>query len=88
MLFRLSHDLMLVRTIAIVAVPCVAFFPTSGLAQNIHTKVEPARAARNTPPPPAVIRPFGIVRQDLFDRNNPNNLGSDYHAPPAQPGQF
>jgi hypothetical protein len=26
--------------------------------------------------------------QDLFDRNNPNNLRSDYPSPPAQPAQF
>jgi hypothetical protein len=29
-----------------------------------------------------------ILRQDLFDRNNPNNLRSDWPGPPAQPGQF
>jgi hypothetical protein len=29
-----------------------------------------------------------VLPQDLFDRNNPNNLRSDYPAPPAQPGQF
>jgi hypothetical protein len=29
-----------------------------------------------------------ILRQDLFDRNNPNNLRSDWHSPPAQPAQF
>jgi hypothetical protein len=29
-----------------------------------------------------------VPPQDLFDRNNPNNLRSDYPAPPAQPGQF
>jgi hypothetical protein len=28
-----------------------------------------------------------VLRQDLFDRNNPNNLRSDWPAPPAQPGQ-
>ena len=33
------------------------------------------------------FRPSGIIRQDLFDRNNPNNLRSDWHSPPAQPGQ-
>jgi hypothetical protein len=32
--------------------------------------------------------PSGILRQDLFDRNNPNNLRSDWPSPPAQPGQF
>jgi hypothetical protein len=29
-----------------------------------------------------------ILRQDLFDRNNPNNLRSDYPAPLASPGSF
>jgi hypothetical protein len=33
-------------------------------------------------------RPSGLVRQDLFDRNNPNNLRSDWPSPPAQPGQY
>jgi hypothetical protein len=33
-------------------------------------------------------RPSGLIRQDLFDRNNPNNLRSDWPSPPAQPGQF
>jgi hypothetical protein len=27
-----------------------------------------------------------IVRQDLFDRRNPNNLRTDWPAPPSQPG--
>jgi hypothetical protein len=29
-----------------------------------------------------------VCRQDLFDRNNPNNLKSDWPGPPAQPAQF
>ncbi len=29
-----------------------------------------------------------VLRQDLFDRNHPNNLRSDWPGPPAQPGQF
>jgi hypothetical protein len=33
-------------------------------------------------------RRSGLIRQDLFDRNNPNNLRSDWPSPPAQPGQF
>ena len=32
--------------------------------------------------------PGCVLPQDLFDRNNPNNLRSDYPGPPAQPGQF
>jgi hypothetical protein len=43
--------------------------------------------ARRTPP--AIdARPSGIIRQDLFDRNDPNNLRSDWPSPPAQPGGF
>jgi hypothetical protein len=38
-------------------------------------------------PPSIETRPSGIVRQDLFDRNNPNNLRSDWPGPRAQPGQ-
>jgi hypothetical protein len=30
----------------------------------------------------------GVLRQDLFSRNNPNNLRHDYPSAPAQPGQF
>jgi hypothetical protein len=29
-----------------------------------------------------------VLRQDLFDRSNPDNLKSDWPSPPAQPGQF
>jgi hypothetical protein len=29
-----------------------------------------------------------ILRQDLFDRLNRNNIRTDWPAPPAQPGQF
>ena len=71
----------------ILAIFSIVLFPTIGFAQNTQTKTEPAPTARRMPPS-AGLRPFGILRQDLFDRNNPNNLRSDYHAPPAQPGQF
>ena len=39
-------------------------------------------------PPSIDARTSGLIRQDLFDRNNPNNLRSDWPSPPAQPGQF
>jgi hypothetical protein len=28
-----------------------------------------------------------ILRQDLYDRNNPNNLRSDWPSPPGLPGR-
>ena len=34
-----------------------------------------------------LTRPGSIVRQDLFDRRNPNNLRTDWPAPPSQPNQ-
>jgi hypothetical protein len=49
--------------------------------------IVPVLDARRTPPP-IDVRPNGIVRQDLFDRNNPNNLRSDWPSPSAQPAQF
>jgi hypothetical protein len=38
-------------------------------------------------PPSIEPRPSGLLRQDLFDRNNPNNLRSDWPSPRAQPSQ-
>jgi hypothetical protein len=39
-------------------------------------------------PPSIDARTSGfILRQDLFDRNNPNNLRSDWPGPRAQPAQ-
>ena len=38
--------------------------------------------------PPSIDARPSLIRQDLFDRNNPNNLRSDWPSPPAQPGQF
>ena len=38
--------------------------------------VAPARDARGMPPS-IDARASGVIRQDLFDRNNPNNLRSD-----------
>jgi hypothetical protein len=79
------------RKIQMLAALCLVFFPAIGFAQSSQTKAA-TRTARVVPPPPppppAIIAPFGILRQDLFDRNDPNNLRSDYHGPPAQPSQY
>lgn len=42
------------------------------------------KSSRSSDDPPRGL----IVRQDLFDRNNPNNIRPDFPSPPAQPGQF
>jgi hypothetical protein len=63
--------------------------PTIALAQTTHTKVSPTRVVQKIAP--KIDSPksrFIILKQDLFNRNDPNNLRSDWPAPPAQPGQF
>jgi hypothetical protein len=69
-------------------VSCVLAFPTIAFAKTAHTKVAPIHDVRKIPPVIDTPRSGFVLRQDLFDRNNPNNLRSDWPAPPAQPGQF
>ena len=72
------------RPIRILTIMC-ALVPAVAVAQDGRTKAEPA--LRKTPAPGDVVAP-GILRQDLLDRRNPNNLRHDYPTPPAQAGQF
>jgi hypothetical protein len=72
------------RPIRILTILC-AFVPAIAVAQDGRIKTGPAPVARKMPAPADVVAP-GILRQDLFDRRNPNNLRHDYPAPPAQPG--
>ena len=59
----------------------------AGCAKPSSVEVTPIIDARKMPV--AIdVQPRGLVRQDLFDRNNPNNLRSDWPSPPAQPGGF
>jgi len=52
-------------------------FATTAFAKP-HRKVAPVHDVRGTSPPPVDGRRVGFVlRQDRFDRNNPNNLRSD-----------
>ena len=66
----------------------VSALATVALAKTPQTNVAPIRDAGKLPPPLDTGRRVIILRQDLFDRNNPNNLRSDFPGPPAQPGQF
>jgi hypothetical protein len=50
--------------------------------------VAPIHDVRKIPPSINATTSGFILRQDLFDRNNPNNLRSDWPGPSAQPGQF
>ena len=74
------------KTIFVLAILCV-FAPTIAAAQDGRGKTEPAPRARKAPLPADIVAP-GVLRQDLFDRGNPNNVRHDYPAPTAQPGQF
>jgi len=59
-------------------------FVTTAFAEP-HRKVAPVYDVRGIPPPPVDGGRVGFaLRQDLFDRNNPNNLRSDWPGPPAQ----
>jgi hypothetical protein len=66
----------------------VSALATVALAKTPHTNVAPIRNAGSPPLLVDTGRRVIILRQDLFDRNNPNNLRSDYPGPSAQPGQF
>ena len=48
--------------------------------------VAPTQDVRKISPPTDAPAKGFILRQDLFDRNNPNNLRHDWHSPPSQPG--
>ena len=79
---------------AIATLCCVlaAGVGTAAVAKSPRTKVAAAHDVRRVTPifTPVVDNPKGCLgcSQDLFDRNNPNNLRSDYPSPPAQPVQF
>ena len=74
----------------VLVVSCALTLPTQTMAGKTASKTHAANHdARWLPTPMDVPRPgLIILRQDLFDRNNPNNLRSDWPGPPAQPGQF
>jgi hypothetical protein len=59
----------------------------AGCVVRPDVAVAPTQDARRIPSS-IDVRPSGFIRQDLFDRNNPNNLRSNWPSPTAQPGQF
>jgi hypothetical protein len=72
------------KPIRILTILCL-FVPVVAVAQDGHPKR--VVITRKTPAPGDFVAP-GVLRQDLFSRNNPNNLRNDYPSAPAQPGQF
>jgi hypothetical protein len=73
--------------IMILTLSCALAFPAIASAKNAQAKVTPTQV-RRIAPSVEIPRSALVLRQDLFDRNNPNNLRSDWPVPPAQPGQF
>ncbi len=74
------------KSVLVLTILCVAA-PAIAAAQDGRGKTAPASRMQRSPAPADVVAP-GVLRQDLFDRNNPRNLRRDYPAPMAQPGQF
>jgi hypothetical protein len=74
------------KPLRVLTVLCV-LVPTIAAAQDGQTRTGRTAKLRKVPAPGDIVAP-GVLRQDLFDRNNPRNLRHDYPAAPAQPGQF
>jgi hypothetical protein len=60
--------------------------PASAYAQGTSTKAAPSRDVRR--PAPLWDAWGGVLRQDLYSRNNPNNVRSDWPSPPRQAGSI
>ena len=69
------------------AVDCQYVGYPAGCVVRSGAPIRPTRDARRIPPS-IDARPSGFIWQDLFDRNNPNNLQADWPSPPVQPGQL
>jgi hypothetical protein len=73
----------------ILAIPFAMAFATIAFADSRPVRPAPVSDIQQISPPVDRGRTgFVVLRQDLFDRNSPNNLRSDYPSPPAQPGSY
>ncbi|MDA9431064.1 hypothetical protein XH88_04505 [Bradyrhizobium sp. CCBAU 51627] len=70
---------------AIVQISLVS--PAAAAGKDVRTIGIKGRMTGPARPAAAPVR-GGVLRQDLFDRADPNNLKSDWPSPPAQPGQY
>ena len=59
----------------------------AGCVVRPGVEVAPTQDVRKIPPSIDAPTRGSILRQDLFDRNNPNNLRSDWPSPSGLPGQ-
>jgi hypothetical protein len=73
----------------VMAIPFAVTFATIAFADSTPVRPAPVPNVRKIPPPVDRDRTgFVVLRQDLFDRNSPNNLRSDYPGPSDQPGPY
>ncbi|MBR0955832.1 hypothetical protein [Bradyrhizobium japonicum] len=93
-MYRIASRVVTLATIAVAtqvtasaqtAPPHVPLQKTFGAAKPEDVPSPFSVAAHSTAAPP--VRGF-VLRQDPFDRADPNNLKSDWPSPPAQPGQY
>jgi hypothetical protein len=57
-------------------VSCALAFPTIAFAKTAHTKVAPIHDVRKIPAAIDTPKSGFVLRQDLFDRNNPNTCST------------
>jgi hypothetical protein len=65
---------------------CQTFEYRPGCVVRPAVVIGPTDDVRKIPPSIDLPGRGFILRQDLFDRNNPNNLRHDWPSPPGQPG--
>jgi hypothetical protein len=67
-------------------VACGLACPTIAFAQTSDPKFTPINNVRTIQPTIVSPKVGSILRQDLIDPNNPNNLRSDWPRPSGLPG--
>lgn len=78
MIARLLVLTCILNAVVVTAVPAASRrVTTTPPAAQTNARVGELPPARST-----------VLRQDLFDRKNPNNVRTDWPAPPFQPAQF
>ena len=65
---------------------CALAAPATVLAQTVETKPAPVNNGQTRSPATVSVKSEFVLRQDLFDPNNPNNLRSDWPRPSGLPG--
>jgi hypothetical protein len=70
----------------ILVVACVLGSSTIVFAQSGETKPTQIKSDRERSPTIVSSKGGSILRQDLFDPNNPNNLRADWPRPNGLPG--